>query len=209
MLRSRLGTVAVLAAVACKPHAEVEAHETQDAAPETEPPAIGWWTQRVAAAIEWHADGESADVDSDDAWVGPSAALIRPPDRPIDVRRFEIPDGVHRQQVQDACDAVWLVCRALPPTRDRRTFFDRLYRLARAAAGPFRGRAENPSDLGFGIARDSAFFGAELARCELNVASYEEQVFLTTVTCFASRPIATEARSTAPIQRGAPTRRWH
>jgi hypothetical protein len=196
MLRFLLALFALHACTACKARDVSKADAWQDAMSLRSPgesadgTATRWW---LWAAGELRSPGDvGADAALGETWIGPSVAQIQPSGDPVDVRAFQIPERINREQVQDGCRTLWLVRRLLPPARDEGKFLDRLHRLDSTLAHVNKGPVvfERAVDLGFGIHRESAHLTADVATWELDVASYDGKLFGVKVTASAPPEIA-------------------
>src|SRR5438477_8774807 len=122
--------------------------------------------------------------------IGPPASVIRPADKPVQVRHAKLPSGVNRRWFQGDCDLIWRVRRALPPDPARATL----------AALPEDHSTVERVDLGFGMARHAQRAGGGYLSCDATSVTHERALVSMRVACWGSlenvarmRPIIEQA----------------
>lgn len=111
---------------------------------------------------------------ANDAMVGPAAAVIQPPDQPVQLRDMKLPRGVNRRWLQWDCDLIWSVRRALPPD---------------PARGALVGLRKDTSpvqeiDLGFGLVRHKQKAAGGYLGCYVTAVTYDGGLVSMQVSCW-------------------------
>jgi hypothetical protein len=109
-------------------------------------------------------------------FVGPTADVIRPGERPMQARALKLPAGVNRKWLQDDLDLIWSVRRALPP---KPTETD-LVRLQ------WENAKVEETDLGLGLRRRQRRAGGGHLSCDATAVAFEGALTSMRVSCWGA-----------------------
>jgi hypothetical protein len=111
---------------------------------------------------------------ANDAMVGPAAAVIRPPELPVQLRDMKLPPGVNRKWLQSDCDLIWSIRRALPPDPAS----------AVLVGLPNTRSTVEQIDLGFGLVRHQQKAGGGYFSCHITTVTHHGDLVSMKVSCW-------------------------
>ncbi len=115
---------------------------------------------------------------SAEAFVGPSAADMRPGQRPLDLAAHPVPPGAERAWLAKDVDMIWRVRSILPPTPSASAFFHALD--ARDT--------QKDTDLGFGLHLQTARVAGGYTTCFFTLVSQADAIVSLRAECTAQTP---------------------